>query len=193
MKTLKIFAIMLSLFCCKKAVAQPAEALQPQPFYNLKAETLRGKPFDFSSLKGKKVLMVNTASKCGFTKQYADLQKLYEEYGGDNFTIIGFPANDFMRQEPGSNEEIETFCQVNFGVTFQMMAKIHVKGDSVSPVYRWLTTKALNSAFDSEVKWNFQKYLIDENGKLVGVAYSREKPNSDRIVGWIKTGKLEEK
>ncbi len=194
MKTIKILTIMFfGLFCGKKATAQPTEALQPQSFYALQAETLNGKPFDFASLKGKKVLVVNTASKCGFTKQYGDLQKLYEEYGGNNFTIIGFPANDFMRQEPGSNDEIANFCQINFGVTFQMMAKIHVKGDSISPVYQWLTAKALNSAMDSEVKWNFQKYMIDENGKLVGIAYSKEKPNSNRIVEWIKTGKLEEK
>lgn len=194
MKTLKTLLIMLGIFSfCKKTSAQPTEALQPQPFYDLKAETLNGKPFDFASLKGKKVLVVNTASKCGFTKQYADLQKLYEEYGGDTFTIIGFPANNFMHQEPGSNEEIASFCQVNYGVTFQMMAKSHVKGDSISPVYQWLTTKALNSTFDSEVKWNFQKYMVDENGKLIGVAYSRENPNSQRIVEWIKTGKLAEK
>ena len=140
------------------------------------------------SLKGKKVLIVNTASKCGYTPQYADLEKLYEQYGGKDFTIIGFPANNFNNQEPGSNEEIRQFCTRNYGVTFPMMAKISVKGDDMHPLYQWLTSKAKNGVMNSEVKWNFQKYLIDKNGKLLAKFDSNVNPLSDEIVTMI-TGK----
>jgi glutathione peroxidase len=155
-------------------------------FYDLKAKTIDGKEFSFSELKGKKVLIVNTASKCGYTAQYSDLQKLYETYGGDRFIIIGFPANNFMNQEPGSNEEIQNFCSVNYGVTFPMMEKISVKGDDMDPVYKWLTQKSLNGVMDSEVKWNFNKFMIDEKGNLAGYEPSGTKPMSDKIVNWIK-------
>jgi glutathione peroxidase len=154
-------------------------------FYDLKTKTIDGKEFNFSDLKGKKVMIVNTASKCGFTPQYEDLEKLYNEYKDKNFVIIGFPANNFGHQEPGSNDEIQEFCKKNYGVTFPMMQKISVKGDDKDPVYKWLTQKSLNSKMDSSVKWNFQKYLIDEQGNLVDVVYSTEKPNSDKIVNWI--------
>ncbi len=154
-------------------------------FHDFTVETITGDKFDLSQLKGKKVLVVNTASKCGFTPQYADLQKLYEQYGGDDFEIIGFPANNFLRQEPGTNAEIKEFCTVNYGVTFPMMAKISVKGKDMHPLYKWLTSKEENGVMDSTVKWNFQKYLIDEEGHLVDVAYSKEKPLSDKIIGWI--------
>jgi len=159
---------------------------QESTFYSFKTQTLEGDNFDFSQLKGKKVLVVNTASKCGFTPQYEDLEALYKQYGGDKFVIIGFPANNFLKQEPGTNEQIKEFCTKNYGVTFPMMHKISVKGDDMDPIYHWLTEKKLNGAMDSEVKWNFQKYLIDENGKLVDVVYSKEKPTSDKIVNWIK-------
>lgn len=154
-------------------------------FYDLKTKTIDGKEFNFSDLKGKKVMIVNTASKCGFTPQYEDLEKLYNEYKDKNFVIIGFPANDFGHQEPGTNDEIQEFCKKNYGVTFPMMQKISVKGEDKDPVYKWLTQKSLNSKMDSSVKWNFQKYLIDEQGNLVDVVYSTEKPNSDKIVNWI--------
>jgi glutathione peroxidase len=154
-------------------------------FYDFTVKTIGGEPFDLSQLKGKKVLVVNTASKCGFTPQYADLQKLYEQYGGDKFEIIGFPANNFLRQEPGTNAEIKEFCTINYGVTFPMMEKISVKGSDMHPLYRWLTSKEENGVMDSSVKWNFQKYLIDEEGNLVDVVYSKENPLSDRIVSWI--------
>jgi glutathione peroxidase len=155
-------------------------------FYDLKAETIDGKPFDFSSLKGKKVLIVNTASKCGFTPQYKELENLYKTYGGEKFVIIGFPANNFKNQEPGANEEIKEFCQLNYGVTFPMMSKISVKGDDMNPVYQWLTKKERNGKIDSEVSWNFQKYMIDEKGNLVDYAAPKESPTSDKIVNWIK-------
>jgi glutathione peroxidase len=155
-------------------------------FYDFKVQTIDGKDFDLASLKGKKVLVVNTASKCGNTPQYEDLEKLYEQYGGDKFTIIGFPANNFMKQEPGTNEEIKEFCTVNYGVTFPMMAKISVKGDDIHPLYKWLTEKSENGVLDAPVKWNFQKFMIDENGHLVDFAAPSDKPFSDKIVNWIK-------
>jgi len=154
--------------------------------HSFNVKTIDGEDFDLGSLKGKKVMVVNTASKCGLTPQYEDLQKLYAKYGGDNFTIIGFPANNFLSQEPGSNKEIKQFCTAEFGVTFPMMEKISVKGDDMAPVYRWLTEKSENGVLDSEVKWNFQKYLIDENGKLVKMISSREKPDSEEIINWIE-------
>ena len=154
-------------------------------FYDLKTKTIDGKEFDFSSLKGKKVLVVNTASKCGYTPQYEDLEKLYQTYKDKNFVIIGFPANNFMRQEPGTNSDIKEFCTKNYGVTFQMMEKISVKGDDMDAIYLWLTSKTKNGKMDSEVKWNFQKYMIDEKGNIVDIAYSKEKPMSDKIINWI--------
>lgn len=154
-------------------------------FYDLKTKTIDGKAFNMAELKGKKVLLVNTASKCGYTPQYEDLQKLYNDYKDKNFVIIGFPANNFMHQEPGTNDEIKEFCTKNYGVTFQMMQKISVKGDDMDPIYKWLTQKALNGKMDSSVKWNFQKYMIDEKGNLVDVVYSNDKPNCDKIVNWI--------
>ena len=155
-------------------------------FYDFTVKDIEGNNFNLSSLKGKKVLVVNTASKCGFTPQYEGLEKLYESYGGDKFTIIGFPANNFANQEPGANNEIATFCQKNYGVTFPMMSKISVKGDDMAPLYQWLTSKNKNGVMNSEVKWNFQKYLIDENGHLVNVLLSKVKPDAPEIVNWIK-------
>jgi glutathione peroxidase len=152
-----------------------------QGFYDFKVNTLEGQPFDFASLKGKKVMIVNTASKCGNTPQYKDLEEIYEKYAGSNFVIIGFPANNFGGQEPGTAAEIREFCTKNYGVTFPMMEKISVKGNDMHPVYQWLTSKAKNGVMDSEVKWNFQKYLIDEKGNLVDVIAPKEKPGSEKV------------
>lgn len=160
----------------------------PSSFYDFKVTTLEGKEFNFSSLKGKKVLIVNTASKCGNTPQYSDLEQLYKNYGGDKFEIIGFPANNFLSQEPGTDSEIREFCTKNYGVTFPMMSKISVKGKDIHPLYLWLTKKEYNGVMDSDVKWNFQKYLIDENGHLVKVIPPKTKPMDAEIVNWI-TGK----
>jgi glutathione peroxidase len=157
---------------------------QSSGFYDFKVRTLEGNDFDFSSLRGKKVMIVNTASKCGFTPQYEDLERLYEQYR-QKLVIIGFPANNFANQEPGSALEIRQVCTEKFGVTFPMMEKISVKGKDMHPLYKWLTSKDKNGVMDSEVKWNFQKYLIDENGKLYDVVYSREKPGSDKIITWL--------
>jgi glutathione peroxidase len=156
-----------------------------QSFYDFKVKDIDGNDFDLSTLKGKKVLVVNTASKCGLTPQYEQLQEVYEKYGGKDFTIIGFPANNFMKQEPGTNAEISEFCTKNYGVTFQMMEKISVKGDDMHPLYQWLTQKSKNGVLDSEVSWNFQKYLIDEKGNLVKMIAPKVKPNDEEIVSWI--------
>ena len=164
-----------------------ANAQNKKTFHDFKVTTIDGKPFDLATLKGKKVLVVNTASKCGYTPQYAQLEELYKKYGGDKFTIIGFPANNFMSQEPGTNEEIAQFCTLNYGVTFQMMAKISVKGDDIAPVYRWLTSKEENGVMDAPVKWNFQKFMIDENGNFAGMVPTKESPLSEKIVNWIKS------
>lgn len=161
---------------------------QSKSFYDFTVTDINGKEFPLSHLKGKKVMVVNTASKCGFTKQYKTLEEVYKTYGGDKFIIIGFPANNFLSQEPGTNDEIKEFCTKNYGVTFPMMSKISVKGDDMHPLYNWLTTKSLNGVMDSEVGWNFQKYLIDESGNLVDMVKPRELPDSKRIIEFI-TGK----
>ena len=159
---------------------------QNKTLYDFKATTLDGQPFDLSSLKGKKVLVVNTASKCGLTPQYASLQKLYDTYKDRNFVIIGFPANNFASQEPGTNSEIKEFCTKNYGVTFPMMSKISVKGADIDPLYKWLTQKSQNGVTDADVQWNFQKFMIDEQGKLVGFVTPKELPNSPAITNWIE-------
>ena len=159
---------------------------QTSGFYDFKVKTLDGGTFDFSSLKGKKVLVINTASKCGNTPQYKDLEALYEKYK-DNLVIVGFPANNFGAQEPGTATEIRKFCTENYGVTFPLMEKISVKGNDMAPIYKWLTSKSQNGVMDSEVKWNFQKYLIDENGKLVQVLDPKELPTSDKIMNWLSS------
>lgn len=161
-------------------------AFSQKSFYDFKVKDIEGKEFNLSSLKGKKVLVVNTASKCGNTPQYADLEKLYKEYGNQKFVIIGFPANNFGAQEPGTNKEISSFCTKNYGVTFPMMSKISVKGADMHPLYKWLTSKKENGVMDSEVTWNFQKYMIDENGKLVGMVDPKVKPYDEKILNWLK-------
>ncbi len=159
---------------------------QKQTIHDFKVEDINGEEFDLSQFKGKKVMIVNTASKCGLTPQYEELQKLYKEYGGDDFVIVGFPANNFMKQEPGDNEEIAAFCQKNYGVTFPMMSKISVKGKDQHPLYEYLTTEALNGHSDNEVQWNFQKYLINPDGTIAEVVSPRTKPMDASIVKWIK-------
>lgn len=154
--------------------------------HQFKVEGINGEMIDLSTLKGKKVMIVNTASKCGLTPQYEQLEAIYQQYKDKNFTIIGFPANDFMSQEPGSNDEIASFCQKNYGVSFPMMSKVSVKGDEIAPIYEFLTTKKYNGLEDNKVKWNFQKYLIDEDGKLVKVIAPSTKPDDTEIINWIE-------
>jgi len=155
-------------------------------FYDFTVKDINGEDFSLAQLKGKKVLIVNTASKCGFTPQYEGLEKLYKKYGSEDFMIIGFPANNFARQEPGTNEEIAEFCSLNYGVTFPMMSKISVKGDDIHPLYAWLTSEEINGVEDSKVKWNFQKYLIDEKGSLIGHLGPKQKPDSEEILSFIE-------
>jgi len=166
-----------------------SSAQDQKSFYDFTVTSIDGKEFPLSQLKGKKVLVVNTASKCGYTPQYEKLQELYQQYGGENFTIIGFPANNFLSQEPGTNEEIQEFCQVNYGVTFPMMEKISVKGDDMAPLYMWLTEKDLNGVEDSKVKWNFQKYMINEDGTLAGMVPPGDSPMGETIMEWITKNK----
>ncbi|MFA7272941.1 MAG: glutathione peroxidase [Crocinitomicaceae bacterium] len=154
--------------------------------YQFKVEDLMGETFDFEQYKGYKILIVNTASKCGFTPQYEDLEKLYETYKEDKFIIIGFPSNDFLKQEPGTNEEIAEFCKANYGVTFPMMNKIHVKGDEQCEIYQFLTDENLNGVSSEKVKWNFQKFLINRDGTLEKVIPSKTSPLDASIVDWIK-------
>jgi glutathione peroxidase len=192
---------MLSFFCClsmlfscqNKAqtvsvnhIKEKSVPMTKQSIHQFKVTDLNGKPFDFASLKGKKILVVNTASKCGLTPQYKDLEAIYKLYKDKNFVIVGFPANNFASQEPGTKEEIATFCQQNYGVTFPMMDKVSVKGSDMSAVYQFLTQKDKNGVQDSEVEWNFQKYLINENGELVKVISPQVSPTDASIVDWIK-------
>lgn len=179
--TLAMKMQLLLLFVCISGLS-----FAQSGFYDFTVKDIYGNDFQLATLKGKKVMVVNTASKCGLTPQYKQLEALFETYGGDNFTIVGFPANNFAGQEPGSNSEILEFCEQNYGVSFPMMGKISVKGDDMHPLYQWLTQKSKNGVKDSKVAWNFQKYLIDENGNLVDVIQPKSKPDSPEIVSWIK-------
>jgi len=159
---------------------------QEMSLHDFTVKDISGEDYALSSLKGKKVMVVNTASKCGLTPQYEVLEELYKNYGGEDFVIIGFPANNFAGQEPGSNEEIMSFCQKNYGVSFPMMSKISVKGDDMHPVYQFLTNKEKNGVEDAEVGWNFQKFLIDEDGKYVMKINPQESPASEEVIAWIE-------
>lgn len=154
-------------------------------FYDFMVKDIDGKDYSFSSLKGKTVLIVNTASECGYTPQYQELEELYKKYKDKNFTVIGFPANNFGGQEPGSNEEIKGFCTKNYGVTFPLMGKISVKGEDCHPLYQWLTKKDSNGILDAEVRWNFNKFLVGKDGKLIAHFGSRVKPGSEEITKHI--------
>lgn len=152
--------------------------------YTFKVPALDGSTIDFSKFKGKKILIVNTASECGYTPQYADLQKLYDSYKS-KLVIVGFPANNFGGQEPGSNTEIKEFCKKNYGVTFPMSEKVSVKGDDIHPIFKWLTTKSENGVMDAEIKWNFTKFLLDEKGELIAVFPSKVNPTSEEITKYL--------
>ena len=175
--TISVFALIAMSFIPKnKKMQNPTESI-----YEVTINSLDGNPLDLKSLKGKKILFVNVASKCGYTPQYVDLQNLHLKYG-DKVTIVGIPCNQFGSQEPGTSDEITEFCQKNYGVSFQMTEKINVKGDSQHGLYRWLTNKSLNGSQDSKVSWNFQKYLVDEEGLLIDVFSSGVNPLDDEIV-----------
>ena len=154
-------------------------------FYNIEINSLRNSPILLSNFKGKYILFVNVASKCGFTPQYKELEEMHKKYS-DNLVIIGVPCNQFGKQEPGNKEEIEEFCKVNYGVSFLITEKIDVKGANQHPLYTWLTTRELNNKKSSSVKWNFQKYLISTDGKLIDYYFSITKPMSSKITKHIK-------
>jgi len=190
-----VFTVFLAVSCKmeqgKESKTETSMSVDEQKtsesIFQFEVTDLSGDKFDFAQLKGKKIMVVNTASECGFTPQYADLQKLYDTYKDKNFIIVGFPANNFGGQEPGSDQEIATFCRQNYGVTFPMMSKISVKGEDMNEVYHFLTEKSKNGLQDSEVAWNFQKYLLDENGELVRVVEPKTLPTDASIVSWIET------
>lgn len=191
MKRLFIFLLSVAAFiqgCTQKKsnteIAKTKE-LMGKTIYDFVVEGINGSPIDFSKFKGKKILIVNTASKCGFTPQYEDLEKLYQQYK-DQLVIVGFPANNFGEQEPGTNMQIAVFCQQNYGVTFPMAAKVSVKGEDRAPIFRFLTEKQLNGVKDTNILWNFTKFLIDENGKLIDSFVSTTNPTSSSITQYLK-------
>ena len=193
-KLVTLFSVVALFYSCQNqaqkkqttTVTATTTPMAKETIYQFKVEDLSGESFDFSTLKGKKILVVNTASECGLTPQYEQLQAIYEKYKDKNFVIVGFPANNFGAQEPGTNQQIATFCQQNYGVSFPMMAKISVKGGDMHPMYQFLTQKTKNGLQDSEVQWNFQKYLINENGELAKVVSPRTLPTDAEIVNWIE-------
>lgn len=158
---------------------------QKKTLHDFTATTIDGKKFDFSTLKGKKVLIVNTASECSLAPQLKKLQELYEEYGGDDFEIIAFPCNDFGKQEPGNNEEIYDVCTKKYEITFQMMEKIKIKGNNPHPIYKWLTSSEENGTLEAKVTWNYQKFLVDENGQVVDALSPISSPMNNRILEWL--------
>jgi len=192
-KIILLLVVFVFLSCKNQAQNQVSTAeiskfenMEKQSIHQCKVQDLEGNEFDFSTLKGKKILVVNTASKCGLTSQYKDLEAIYKKYKDHNFIIIGFPANNFGQQEPGTNEEIGAFCQKNYGVTFPMMSKVSVKGNDRCEVYEFLTQKSKNGLQDSEVEWNFQKYLLNEKGELEKVVSPSVLPTDKEIIEWIE-------
>ena len=184
--SMKYFTFIITLFTLTMENLQAQNNADNQTIYQFTVEDINGNPFALADLKGKKVMIVNTASKCGLTPQYKELEALYERYKDKDFIIIGFPANNFLGQEPGSNEQIASFCSINYGVSFPMMSKISVKGKNMHPLYQFLTQKSKNGVKDSKVKWNFQKYLIGRDGKLEKVIDPKTLPSSDEVKQWIE-------
>jgi len=185
LKTLLLSSTLILCMSLTNAPVNNQENNLPKPvaaksIYDFSVEALDGSKINFSSFKGKKILIVNTASKCGYTPQYEGLEALYKKYK-DRLVIVGFPANNFGGQEPGSNSEIKDFCKKNYGVTFLMAAKISVKGDDTAPIYKWLCNKSENGVLDAEIKWNFNKFLLDENGKLLAKFDSNVTPLSEAL------------
>ncbi|MEO6583132.1 MAG: glutathione peroxidase [Ferruginibacter sp.] len=184
---LKYITIAALFFSCSSntktaSIANTLQTNDKNAVYQFSVAGLEGETIDFNSFKGKKILVVNTASACGYTPQYKELEALYQQYK-NKLVVVGFPANDFGGQEPGTNQDIKAFCQKNYGVTFPMAAKITVKGNEMAPIYQWLTSKEKNGVLDAEIKWNFNKFLIDENGKLIAYFPSKITPLSPEITG----------
>ncbi len=187
MLNIKSKIILLIFFLVNCNLFSQEKIKMDNSIYKFKVKDISGNLFDFSTLKGKKIMIVNTASNCGLTNQYEKLEFLYKKYSSNNFIIVGFPANNFLSQEPGSNEEIAIFCKKNYGVTFPIMSKISVKGNDMHPIYEFLTNKDLNGVINSSVKWNFQKYLINPNGELYLVISPWISPDDNKIVNWINS------
>lgn len=190
MKTILILSLIIiaaALYGFRSRWQKPANLISKEPmeFYHLKINSLDGKPIDFKSYQGKYILCVNVASKCGYTPQYADLEKLYEQYG-EKLVVIGFPCNQFLGQEPGSPEEIANFCSKNYGVSFPITEKIDVKGKNQHPVYQWLTSKQINGVEDADISWNFNKILIGPTGKWIKHFGSGTKPLDPAITQLIQ-------
>ncbi|KIA87998.1 MULTISPECIES: glutathione peroxidase [Kaistella] len=187
----KLFIVLLSIGAfLQSCTNQKKEVSKDKPqemknLYDYKVASLDGKEINFADFKGKKVLIVNTASECGFTPQYADLEKVADQYK-DKLVVVGFPANNFGGQEPGTNAEIGAFCEKNFGVTFPMAAKVSVKGADTAPIFKYLTEKNLNGVKNTTIMWNFTKFLVDENGKLIDSFISTTKPTSESITKYLK-------
>lgn len=178
---MKLFTIIISLVFFIGTESENTNTMKKESIYQFKVESLTGGTIDFSDFKGKKILIVNTASECGFTPQYEGLEKLYDTHK-DKLVIVGFPANNFGGQEPGTNAEIKAFCKQNYGVSFPMAVKVSVKGEDTAPIFQWLTQKEKNEVMNVEIKWNFTKFLLDENGHLVASFESAVKPLSDEIL-----------
>jgi glutathione peroxidase len=176
---------MKTVLACLAVVIMTAFTGATKNIYSFKVNSLDGGTIDFSDYKGKKIMIVNTASKCGNTPQYEELEKLHQQFK-DKLVIVGFPANNFGAQEPGSNEEIKEFCQKNYGVTFLMAEKVSVKGDDIAPIYQYLADEAAKKGIENPVKWNFTKFLLDEKGELITVIHHKTKPMSEEVLKYLE-------
>jgi len=183
-KRSSLFLAIVLLGCAAMGwgLAQSAHAENPASVYGFTMQNIDGKPVDLSQFRGKVTMVVNVASKCGFTPQYEGLEKIYEKYKDQGFVILGFPANNFGGQEPGTNDQIKEFCTLNYGVTFPMFAKISVKGSDKHPLYRYLTSQKTNPEFGGEITWNFNKFLIGRDGTILNRFDSKVTPESETIV-----------
>jgi len=181
MKNLFIILFITLISSCSTKPVKLENKMTDTNIYDIELTKINGEKLKMTDYKGNVILIVNTASKCGYTKQYDGLQKLYEEYKDKDFVILGFPANNFMRQEPGSNDEIQNFCRMNYGVSFPMFEKISVKGKDISPLYAYLTSKETNPEFGGKITWNFNKFLISKNGQIVNRFKSGDAPQSEKI------------
>lgn len=193
MRTLTVLFLVCGLSCTPADPVPTGDAPAPDPtitpamtFHDLSATDIHGVPVQMSRFKGHKVLVVNTASECGYTPQYAQLEELYRTYKDKGLVVVGFPSNSFGGQEPGSADEIVAFCERNYGVTFPLMEKVKISRNDPHPVYRWLTSHAENGVMDAEVKWNFHKFTIDEEGRLVGSFPSDVSPLDPAIINWVE-------